>query len=147
MLSKITNFFKDLQSDESLNTNKVSVEMACTVLLFEVMRADGLLDRQEQEKLSQIISGQFALSTTEVRELINQATQLSEDATDFHQFTSTINNNYQIEQKIHMVSLLWQLAIADGEVASIEEHVIRKVADLLHLRHAEYIQAKSTIAH
>ena len=45
-----------------------------------------------------------------------------------------------------MVSLLWQLAIADGEIASIEEHVIRKVADLLHLRHAEYIRAKDSIS-
>ena len=120
--------------------------MACTVLLCEVMRADGLFDNQEQEKLSQIISDQFTLSPQEASELIKKATQLSEDATDFHQFTSTVNSSYSINQKIHMVSLLWQLAIADGEIASIEEHVIRKVADLLHLRHAEYIRAKDSIS-
>jgi len=145
MLSKITSFFQNLQNDESVNTTELSVEMACTVLLYEVMRADGLVDQQEQDELTQIISGQFSLSSTEVKELINHATQISNDATDFHQFTSTINKNYQVEQKIQIVSLLWQLAIADGEIASIEEHIIRKVADLLHLRHAEYIQAKNRI--
>jgi uncharacterized tellurite resistance protein B-like protein len=34
------------------------------------------------------------------------------------------------------------MAYADGELASIEEHVIRKIGDLLQLRHAEYIQTK-----
>ncbi len=38
--------------------------------------------------------------------------------------------------------MLWKVAYADGELASIEEHIIRKIADLLHLRHSEYIQTK-----
>lgn len=41
-----------------------------------------------------------------------------------------------------MVELLWQVALADGELANIEEHIIRKIADLLHLNHTEYIQTK-----
>jgi len=146
MLNKISAFFQSLQNDEATNADKISVEMACTVLLCEVMRADGLFDNQEQEKLAQIISEQFTLSSQETSELISEALRLSEDATDFHRFTSTINDNYKVEQKIHIVTLLWQLAIADGEIASIEEHVIRKVADLLHLRHAEYIHAKNSIS-
>lgn len=144
MLNKIATFFQNLHNDE-LHLDEISVEMACTVLLCEVMRADGHFDNQEQSKLSQIIAKQFSLPAMEVTELIHQAMALCEDATDFHQFTSTINRHYQITEKIHIISLLWQLAIADGEIASIEEHIIRKVADLLHLRHREYIQAKESI--
>ena len=44
-----------------------------------------------------------------------------------------------------MLELLWQGAYADGELSSIEEHIIRKIADLLHLRHSEYIQTKLNI--
>ena len=40
------------------------------------------------------------------------------------------------------MTLLWQVAYADGELANIEEHIIRKIADLLHLRHSEYIATK-----
>jgi uncharacterized tellurite resistance protein B-like protein len=145
MLNKISAFFQNLNANQVIDHSEMTAEMACTVLLCEVMRADGHFDQQEQDKLKQIISDQFALPSEEVQQLITQALQVCEEATDFHQFTSTINNQYSIDEKIHMVSLLWQLAMADGELASIEEHIIRKVADLLHLRHAEYIRAKNSV--
>jgi uncharacterized tellurite resistance protein B-like protein len=44
-----------------------------------------------------------------------------------------------------MLNMLWQVAYADGELASIEEHIIRKISDLLNLRHSEYIQTKLNI--
>ena len=43
---------------------------------------------------------------------------------------------------MNMVRLLWKIAYADGELAAIEEHIIRKIADLLYLRQSEYIQTK-----
>ncbi|MDG2392136.1 MAG: TerB family tellurite resistance protein, partial [Thalassotalea sp.] len=36
-------------------------------------------------------------------------------------------------------------AYADGVLDAIEEHIIRRIADLLHLRHGEYIQCKLKI--
>ena len=145
MLNKISAFFQNLHSNEVLNNDEMTTEMACTVLLCEVMRADGRFDQSEQDKLQQIISVQFCLSSEQAKQLITQALEVCEEATDFHQFTSTINNHFTIKEKTHMVSLLWQLALADGELASIEEHIIRKVSDLLHLRHAEYISAKNSV--
>lgn len=145
MLAKITAFFQSL-NEESISVNStLSVEMACTVLLCEVMRADGHLDNAEQSLLTNIISKQFSLDPVEVSGLILQAIELSEHAIDFHQFTSKINSHYSPQEKEHIVSLLWQLAMADGQIASIEEHIIRRISDLLHLSHAQYIRAKSTV--
>ena len=67
---------------------------------------------------------------------------VSENANDFYQFTSKLNQHYSLDDRIKIVTLLWQVAYADGELASIEEHIIRKIADLLHLRHSEYIATK-----
>lgn len=145
MLAKISAFFQSLSLPADEEVDSLSVEMACTVLLCEVMKADGHLDDQEQQILTAIISAQFSLSPDEVRELIDQAIELSEHAIDFHQFTSKINSHYSPKEKGHIVKLLWQLAMADGKVASIEEHIIRRIADLLHLSHAQYIEAKNTI--
>ncbi|WDE04951.1 TerB family tellurite resistance protein [Thalassomonas viridans] len=143
MLTKITMFFQSL-SDESASDNEtaISLEIACAVLLCEVMRADGHFAPQEQAHISDILIKQFQLTQAEVDEIIDQAIKLSEHATDFYQFTSKINQHYALEQRIDMVCLLWQLAYADGELAAIEEHIIRKIADLLYLNHQEYIQAK-----
>ncbi|MGB1263335.1 MAG: TerB family tellurite resistance protein [Cognaticolwellia sp.] len=142
MLSKISAFLQSFAETEHPSTNEISLEIACCVLLCEVMLADGQLADAEQEKLNDIITSQFQLTSTEVSEIIAQSLLLCENATDFHQFTSKINKNYSLEQRIKMLELLWQVAYADGELASIEEHIIRKVADLLHLRHSEYIETK-----
>ena len=78
----------------------------------------------------------------EVKQIIDQALIQSEQATDFYQYTSKINQHFSIDQRITIVKQLWKMAYADGELASIEEHIIRKIADLLHLRHNEYIETK-----
>ncbi|AZQ85753.1 TerB family tellurite resistance protein [Colwellia sp. Arc7-635] len=142
MLSKISKFFQTLGEDAGQQSNEVSLEIACSVLLCEVMLADGQLDSTEQQKLNDIIAQQFQLSNDEVQDIIKRSLVLCESATDFYQFTSKINENYSVEQRVKMLDMLWKVAYADGELASIEEHIIRKIADLLHLRHSEYIQTK-----
>ena len=142
MLSKINVFFQSLGEESNQQVSEISLEIACSVLLCEVMLADGQLDASEQNKLSTILSKKFQLSNEEVKDIIQRSLTICENATDFYQFTSKINDNYSTEQRIAMLELLWKVAYADGELASIEEHIIRKIADLLHLRHSEYIQTK-----
>ncbi len=147
MLAKISSFFQNLaddltESNEKNNIDEVTIEVACAVLLCEVMRADGHFDQQEQAKLALLLVEQFQLNAEEINQIIDQALIQSEQATDFYRYTSKINQHFSIEQRINIVKQLWKMAYADGELASIEEHVIRKIADLLHLRHAEYIQTK-----
>ena len=145
MLSKINAFFQSLGNTDDQHENELSLEIACSVLLWEVMLADGQLETAEQKKLNDIISTQFQLTPDEVSEIINHSLALCENATDFYQFTSKINEKYSLEQRVKMLELLWQGAYAAGEIASIEEDIIRKIADLLHLRHSEYIQTKLNI--
>ncbi|AOW77511.1 hypothetical protein A3Q34_11970 [Colwellia sp. PAMC 20917] len=147
MLTKISSFFQNLADDltdnnTKKNSDEVTIELACAVLLCEVMRADGHFDQQEQAKLAVLLVEQFHLNEEEVKQIIDQALIQSEQATDFYRYTSKINKHFSIEQRISIVKQLWNMAYADGELASIEEHVIRKIGDLLQLRHAEYIQTK-----
>jgi len=143
MIAKINAFFKKInEASNPQSHDELTIEMACAVLLCEVVRADGHLDQQEQIKLSALLVQQFSLEEDEVNDIVSKALLLSEHATDFYQFTSKLNQYYSIEERIKIVELLWVLAYADGELASIEEHIIRKIADLLHLRHSEYIKTK-----
>ena len=41
------------------------------------------------------------------------------------------------------MTALWQVALADDYLDKYEESIIRKISDLIHLRHSEYIQCKS----
>ena len=143
MLNKISDFFNTLLNSHEDEADKpLSLEIACAVLLCEVMRADHVYTENEQDELSYILTKQFNLTSQEVDHILEQAFELSENASDFYQFTSKLNQYYSLDDRIKIVTLLWQVAYADGELASIEEHIIRKIADLLHLRHSEYIATK-----
>jgi uncharacterized tellurite resistance protein B-like protein len=143
MLTKLRNFFTFFNSEKNANSfTEISLETACAVLLCEVMRADGIFTELEQDKLKHLLMEQFSLSADDVLAIIEQAIHLSENASDFYQFTSRLNQFYSLEERKEIVDLLWQVAYADGDLANIEEHIIRKIADLLHLRHDEYIASK-----
>jgi uncharacterized tellurite resistance protein B-like protein len=146
MFNKLRHFITALnQGNSEVIENKASLEIACAVLLIEVMRADGQLEHSEQHQIATLLQDYFNLTTTEVNELIDSATLFTEQATDFYQFTSKLNQNYTIEDKIKIVNMLWQVANADGKIAAVEQHTIRKIADLLHLRHNEYLKSKLEI--
>lgn len=147
MLNKVSEFFKSLavSNEDNAETN-ISIEIACAVLLCEVMRADHHFDNTEQQALKKLLSEKFDLSELEINEIITQALSQSDTTTDLFTYTSLINNTYQVEQKIILVKQLWQLALADGEIAAVEHHTIRKIADLLHLRHSEYVSTKPIIS-
>lgn len=143
MIDKITRFIKQLNTPTHTNNeNELSLEVACTVLLCEVMKADGILQEQEKHALSVFISNQFNIDEIDMANLIQTALKVSDDAIDFYQFTQKVNQHYSIEQRIEIVGYLWKLAYSDGELAALEEHIIRKISDLLHLRQSEYIQTK-----
>ena len=40
--------------------------------------------------------------------------------------------------------MMWQVAMADNALSQYEEHVIRKVADLLYVPHGDFIAAKQS---
>jgi uncharacterized tellurite resistance protein B-like protein len=143
MIDTISAFFKQLNSSHQNNSkSELSLEIACTVLLCEVMKADGILQKEEQVSLKAFITKQFELQDNQIDEIVNTALTLSDNATDFYQFTRKVNQHYTIEQRMEIVGYLWKLAYIDGDLATLEEHIIRKIADLLHLRHSEYIQTK-----
>jgi len=53
--------------------------------------------------------------------------------------------NISLSEKIKMVEMLWHVANADGKIAAVEQHTIRKIADLLNLRHNEYLKSKLNV--
>ncbi len=144
MITKIRIFIKNLQQD-TVVTNALSLEIATAVLLFEVMRADQNYDAAEKDKIVSLLQQQFSLNKADVLDILAVAEDESHHASDFYRFTSLINQHYELSDRIKIVELLWQVAYADQHLDAIEEHVIRRIADLLHLRHGEYIQCKLKI--
>jgi uncharacterized tellurite resistance protein B-like protein len=119
-----------------------SVELSTAVLLVEVMRSDPQHDGPERQAIGALLRRRFALDDEHVRELLASAEERSRVANDYFSFTSLLNDHLAHEDKVAVIEFMWRVAYADGDADAGENHVISKVADLLHVTHGEYIAAK-----
>lgn len=147
MLSKIKLFFsQELSLSDAKNTSDEeqdgALQLAAAALLIELSRADYRQDRNEQIAIENTLQECFNLEPAQLEQLIALAEEENKDATSLYQFTSLIKDNYSSEQRFRLVKMLWQVAVADGEISKYEDHLIRKVADLIYLSHSQFIKAK-----
>ncbi|WP_371186602.1 TerB family tellurite resistance protein [Thalassotalea maritima] len=141
MINRIRVFFKSLQTDTVISS-AMSIEIATAVLLLEVVHADQQIHENEKTQMVTLLQQHFALTKADVEEILSQAEDEALHAHDLYKYTSLINGQFELADRIKIVEILWQLAYSDGHLDVIEEHIIRRIADLLHLRHGEYIQCK-----
>ena len=142
MIDKIKNFFsKNVLEPEAETTSPD--QLATAALLIEVMVIDGDLDDQEMRAIAGTLSNMLHLSKEQIDQLIELSKEEVAEATSLYQFTKEINEHFDIEKKLSLMTAMWRVAFADGHLDKYEENIIRRVADLLHIRHSEYIRCKA----
>ncbi|MBE7368375.1 TerB family tellurite resistance protein [Ramlibacter pallidus] len=119
-----------------------ALQLATAVLLVEVMRAEPDVAPAEREAVLAALRRKFTLSPDELARLMEIAEEKARAANDFFAFTSTLNERFSQPQKVRIIEFMWLVAYADGALGENENHVISKVAGLLHVTHGEYIAAK-----
>jgi uncharacterized tellurite resistance protein B-like protein len=145
MLNSISAFFERClkpDEDNSPDASAGRLHLACAALLLELGTADNQLDADERRTLMQILQKQFGLGPAALDELWKMAQAQRQEATDLYQFTRLINDHYGYGEKCTLLGHLWDVAYADGRIDRYEEHLIRKIADLLYLSHGDFIRAK-----
>lgn len=143
MLNKLSDFLATIiapASDERRPEH--SLQLATAVLLIEVMRADAESTSEEQAVILSILKERFQLADAEVAQLAEMGHRTAQAANDLHQFTSLINRELALPEKIRIIEYLWQVAYADRQISAHENHLMRRMADLLHISHGDYVAAK-----
>lgn len=123
-------------------TTPPDINHAAAALMVEVMAADDEWDETEATRIKQLLSSTLNLPATEIAAAFNDARQTQQEAHDLFHLTSVINKHYSPEQKYALLKALWEVAYADGRLDHYEEHMIRKLSELLYLTHTQFIQAK-----
>ena len=59
-----------------------------------------------------------------------------------HELTAIINNGYSYSEKKNVIKMLWDIAYSDGRIDKYEDYTIRKISDLLYIKHSDFIKAK-----
>lgn len=145
MLKALRTFFDRhlaAQPDESPATAERRAQIAAAVLLVEVARSDRNFSDDERQAVLGSVQRKFGLSPVEAQELLGLAELQSREAHDLYQFTSQIDATFPMERKVRLIEEMWRAAYSDAVLHEYEEHLIRRVADLLHLSHSQFIAAK-----
>jgi uncharacterized tellurite resistance protein B-like protein len=116
--------------------------LAAAALLIETTRADFKQDKGEQAALQGRLSATLGLSPAEVGKLVVQATRQVDQSTSLYEFTRVINDHYSAAQKLQLIGDMWAVAYADGHLDKHEEHLIRRISDLIYVPHTDYIRSK-----
>jgi uncharacterized tellurite resistance protein B-like protein len=145
MLNTITGFFDSFLKPGANETPEKSADklhLASAALLLELANADHEMDAKEQKVLLRILETTLHLDKQTLQTLWELAHEETRAATSLYQFTSLINEAYAYKEKTRLLEHMWEVAYADGRIDRYEEHLIRKVADLLYLTHGDFIRAK-----
>jgi uncharacterized tellurite resistance protein B-like protein len=119
-----------------------TLQLATAVLLIEVMKSDAECADVEQATILKILKKRFLLSDAEVAQLAERGLRTAKAANDLYQFTSLINRELQLSEKIRIIEYMWQVAYADKKISAHENHLMRRMGDLLHISHGDYVAAK-----
>ncbi|MCM8856371.1 MAG: TerB family tellurite resistance protein [Candidatus Thiodiazotropha sp.] len=148
MIKAIKDYFDTYltpDSDEESHQLEQSIRLAVAVLLIEIAESDFEEVPEERSVILQSIQRQFDLNRASAEQLMSLAKEEHTESTDYFQFTRLINEHYTEAQKIKVVEALWQVAFADQQLHRYEEHVIRRLAELIYVPHNDFIAAKHRV--
>ena len=142
MIKSIQNIFKRKENESAVDSKKSEQELAYASLLIEVINSDNKFDDRERDKLLEILSNKLDIHKEELDNFTELAQKKSEDSTSLYEFTREINDQYEYEEKVSLITDLWGIAYSDGKLDKYEDYVIRKIADLIYVSHADFIKSK-----
>ena len=105
---------------ESEESRERKLRLAAAALMIETARADFSESSVEITTLSELLPTVLQLEAFEVEALVSAAQEQVEDATSLYEFTQVINEGWSLERKIQLISAMWTVAYADGDVDKYE---------------------------
>ena len=147
MLKKIKEHISNLSNepikmaDQEQKDTEI-INNACAALLIETALADKVFNEEEMISMKQTLNKVYKVDEQDIEELINESKKKVSESTSLYEYTRLINDLCNYEDKIRLISNLWSIAFADQHLDKYEEYLIRKISDLLHVSHKDFIQQK-----
>nr|WP_238400852.1 TerB family tellurite resistance protein [Alloalcanivorax marinus] len=129
-------------TETATETTTLDLHRAAAALLMEVARADGEVDESEEQLLLEAVRRHWRLDEDEMRDILSELRTRLDEATDLFEFTRPLRERWDPETRVRLVYDMWAIAAADGKADQHEEHLIRRVSELLYVSHGDFIRGK-----
>ena len=136
------NLFKKKVVKEDAVESCFEVELIASVLAYEIARADGNISELESNLLIEEIKKISKKVNKDEKEILQLIELYSEDSVSFYEFIEDINKDFDKENKLSLISFLWEVAYADSRLDVNEERLIRRIADLIRIKDIEVLKLK-----
>ncbi len=138
-------FFKKKEKKVERIEKNFDIELTASLLAYEIARSDGDIAESELS----IILNELKKITPKVNktedDILKIVQNFSDNSVSFHDFIEDINKDYTKEDKLSLLSFLWSVAYADSILEVNEERLIRRIADLIHLKDIDVLKIKDKI--
>ena len=137
------NIFKKKKVTQDIQKNpEFEIELIGAVLAYEIARSDGDISDSELSLLIEETK-KIALEVNKTdEEILSIIETYSKNSVSFHEFIADINNEFNKEEKLSLISFLWDVAYADSKLDVDEERLIRRIADLIRIKDIDVLKLK-----
>lgn len=147
MLRKLATFFDGAFARDSDDpaAREHALRVATALLLIEVSRADYADDFAENTTILGSLKQFFALDDGAAQLLLEEARSQADQAVELQQFTRRLHEQLSVAEKQRVVEMLWQVALADRRLDKHEDHLVRRIAELLYVPHSDLIRIRNRV--
>ncbi len=148
MMESIRQFFLSNMAEPDSTEDEAApadLRLAACALLLELAYADDEFTNEEQDHLEAAVRRQFGLDEGQATELIKLAEEQRAEAVDLWTFTNLVAEHYSLGQKMVLAEAMWGLVYSDGELASREDYLMRKISGLLRLEPGYLAEARKRV--
>ena len=136
------NFFKKKSLDPVEQKPVFEVELIGSVLAYEIARSDGDISEDEENLLLEEIKKISEKVGKDEKDILKLIEMYSNDSVSFYEFIEDINEHFSKDEKISLISFLWDVAYADSNLDVDEERLIRRIADLIRIKDMDVLKLK-----
>lgn len=139
------NFFKKKKAPVSQQERNFEIELTGSILAYEIARADGEISQEELTVLMSEIKKIAIKVGKSPEDIFNILKEFSDQSVSFHEFIEDINKEFLKDEKLSLIDFLWRIAYADSILETHEERLVRRIADLIHIKDIEVLKIKDNI--
>ena len=118
-------------------------QVAAASLLVEAGLCDGNFSAADREQIRGILERRFELRPAVAARLLDEAEAEARDAVEWHGFTRVVKEAYDHDERVHLIELLWEVALADEQLHDYEASLIRRLCGLLYVSGRESAEARN----
>ena len=144
MLKKLAELFGTNTTNE-VHAGPEALQLATCAILLEAAHVDDDFTQEEQRYIRDVVKSRFNLSDEDAHELLQAAENAREENAELFRYTREINENCTVDEKIRFVEEIWRIFYSDGKLDSHEDHMARKLRDLLNLNVPQMMDAKMRV--